>query len=281
MEHSNNVQIELPENFDLESSDEYILTILLEEDSLSYVLYHPDVQTSFFYKKLMFNKKISVEANIKEIFFDGEIFMLPYKKLWVLTNTESFTFIPSFIFSKKENDPFLNFNFENSSEKILNTQLKNPEITVVYNMDMGIYEFLHRSLINPVFVHSICPLIFYFQERIKLTNANNLIIHLRKHSFDALCFSHGKFIFANHFHFNDINDLVYYIFFIWKQLKLSQLKDIANIVGDAGHKERLLKIMKTYLRNIIPVNVPSLNHLKGINTGQIPFDMLSLSLYGL
>ncbi len=265
----NDISIELPENFDLELSDRFVLIILLETDGLSYVLYQPEVQGSFFYKKLIYNKKISVEANVKEIFFTAEIFTLSYKKLWVISHSQAFTFIPSYIFTKDKKDIFFNFNIDKTAGRVMYSQLKNPDITVVYDIDENVYDFLHRSLVHPVFIHHTCPLIAYFQERMTLGSAKSMVINLRENSFELICFTNGEFAFANHFQYKDLNDLVYYIFYVWKQLKMNQMTDNAYISGDSGEKDKLLKMMKNYIKNIVPVTAPVKN---------IPFDILILSL---
>ncbi len=268
----------LPDIFHWDRSEKYMLSIRLQAGGCSVALYDPLTDGSYFYQEFSYNRKISDVTNIQDLFYDNEFLALPYKKLQVLSYSPVFTCVPSIIYDETYKEKIIEFNFSRHAPKCLSQSLRQPELQILYDMDQEVYEFLHRSLSNPVFIHHISPLISFFQQRGRMGNYNKLIINPHKDSVDLLCFSRDELILANNFPCTDPEDMIYFILYTWKQLKLDQLKDMAILTGNPEQKKVLMDILKDYIKNIVPYNIVPEHHFSGIDTGNIPFEQLSLSL---
>lgn len=272
------MRYKIPETFDFDRSGKYILSLRIRDNGCSFALHDPLVDGSFFYQEAAYNKKLTPVANFKEFFFDNPLLALPYRKLQVMSCTPRFTCIPSIIYEEKEKEKIFEFNFSEKGSKTLAQPLPQSQLHIIYDMDNGLYEFLHRSLDNPQFIHHSSPLIAYFQGRSRMGNIRKLIVNPQGDSIDVLCFSQSELLLVNNFSCKDTEDMVYYTLYIWKHLGLDQLKDHLLITEDKSSRETLMERLQPYIRNLLPFDITPEHHLSGVDTKNIPFDQLSLSL---
>jgi hypothetical protein len=272
------MKIQIPENIDLRHSERYILTIRIHPERFSFSLYNPIDDSSYFYYPIEKDKQSSAFSSFQDDFFDNEFFSLPYRKVNIINYTDVFTYIPALIFEEKDKATYMKFLFTENENKILHHEIKNQGITILHEMKEEIYEFFQRSFVNGQIIHHTASLIAYFWDKTPTVNRNKLIVNLQDNGLDILCFSHEHFLLGNHFDCRQIEDAVYYILFVWKQLKFDQLKDFAYITGDVASKKDLMEQLKAYIYNIIPINIIPEAHFSQIDTQIIPFEMACLSL---
>jgi hypothetical protein len=272
--------IKIPENIDPAQSERYVLTIRIHPEEYSFSLHNPADSTACFYYPLKKNRTVSALRLFQDVYFDeaNEFFTLPYRKIYIINYSPVFTYIPSLIFNDKDKDKYLDFLFMENKGKSLHHQLQSPEITIIHTLPEDVYEFLQRSFIEAKIIHHTAPPLTYFQTRSEIINRNKIIVNLQYPGLDVLCFSRDAFLLGNHFRCNNRMDAVYYILFIWKQLKFDQLNDYIYIAGDAASQERLSEDLRIYIRNIIPAPVACGKLPEMSNNRDIPFEMNCLYL---
>jgi len=118
-------------------------------------------------------------------------------------------------------------------------------------------------------------------EEVKNINNRHIVVNLQEKGIDIFCFSEKTFLFGNYFQCNGLSEALYYILFTWKQLQFNQLDDYLHIVGDAIFKEELIENLALYIQQIYPLTIPPANHLEGVETDRIPFELAAISLCGL
>lgn len=268
----------LPDTFDSNRSEKYVLSIRIHDKGCSFALYDPLVDGSYYYQEVTYNKKQSGIANFKEFFFANSFLALPYRKLQIISYSPNFTCVPSAIYEEEEKEKIYAFNFMEKEGKVLSHHLPQSGLHLIHSMDVGMYEFIHRSLSNPQFIHHTAPLVTFFQGRSRMGNVKKMIVNPQKDSVDILCFSQSELQLVNNFACKDPEDMVYYILYTWKHLKLDQLKDHVLITGESDIREYLMEQLARYIKHTLPYNVVPEYHLAGIDAQSIPFDQLSLSL---
>ena len=271
--------MEFPEKLDILSAEKYILTFEVLDEMYSFSMYDPAEKGSFFYHEI---ERISGEdafSDFENFYYENEFLSNLYRKVFVINNTSGFTFVPTNVFDEKKKNDLLRFNFSGNEDRVLIQNMRKPEITILHGMRENVFDFFSRTYINLHFVHHLSPLLSYFSEIVHLGNANRLIINMQNKGLDIMYFNpSGDFIFANHFKYNHLNDAVYYIFFVWKQFDLEQLKDFVYVAGNSSQKTDLIKQLQKYVHNVFPVNITPSDHFLGLNTHHIPFELLSLTL---
>jgi hypothetical protein len=272
------MEIQLPEHINLNRPESYILTIQVLPQGFAFSIYNPVDDGSYFYYRPEKEGRPFSADDLKEMYFDNEFFSLPFRKVNILNNTGVFTYVPSLVFEEKDKAVYMDFLYPKPKGKLLHQPLPFIGATVIHAMDEGLYEFFHRSFPEAVYIHHTAPLLVYFNERIRTVNAGRMIVNLNQGGIDVLCFRHDTFELGNHFAINQIDDAVYYILFVWKQLKYDQMKDFIYIAGQSGGKKQLMDALKEYIHNIIPANIVPTAHFERVDTGSIPFELASLSL---
>jgi hypothetical protein len=269
----------LPDTFDLDHSEKYRLILRLQPDNFSFALFNPSDNNFFYYQEMAYKKKFSKLENLKEFFFENLFPVLPYKKLQVLVYSAKFTLVPSILFEEKNEETFFDFNFHQRSGICLSYFLQQSHVHIIYEIGKDIYDFFHRSLIHPEFVPHIAPLTGFFQQRNLSGNNREMIVNLHKDTMDVLCFSHNELLMANNFLIRNTEDSLYYTLFIWKQLKLDQLKDTISVIGSKKQKAEFIRVLQKYLKNISAFDIDAKKHFaETINDINIPPDILMLSL---
>lgn len=260
----------LPEKFDLSSTEEYVLAFEVSNEQYSFLIYDPVEGESLFYHEI--ERKINEDAfsAFENFYYENEFLSSSYYKIFIVNNTAEFTFVPTNVFDEKKKNEFFSFNFIENEDKILVQTLKKPEIILLHSIPEKVFDFFSRTFLNVHFVHHLSPLISYFSERTRVGNTHKLIVNMQNKGLDVLYFApSGEFIFANYFKYNHLNDAVYYVFFIWKQFNLNQLKDFIYIVGNSSQKPDLIKQIRKYVQHVFPVDITSSDF--------IPFELLSLT----
>jgi len=268
----------IPDTFDPERSERYVLNLRISLKGCSFALYDPLSDGSYHYQEVAYNRKLTPIANLKEFFFDNSFLSLSYKKLQVITYSSLFTCVPSVLYEEKDKEKITAFNFSEKPDKIVTQSLPQSKIQLIYGVNPEVYDFLHRSLSNPQFIHHCSPLISYFQGRSRMGNVKKMIVNPQEDSVDVLCFSQSELLLINNFSCKDEEDMIYYILYIWKHLQLNQLGDHLMITGKKNSREILMERLKPYINHTLPFNIVPEYHLSGIDMKEIPFDLLSLSL---
>ncbi|MDR1436542.1 MAG: DUF3822 family protein [Candidatus Symbiothrix sp.] len=269
------MQIQIPENIDLTQPERYVLAIRIHPEQFSFSLCNPAERPSCFYHPLERNKQLSAFHAFREAYFDNEFFSLSYKKIYIINFSPVFTYVPSLIFERQEREVYLDFLFGEKTGKVLSHNLNKQGITVVHALPDEIYGFFQRSFAGGEIIHHTAPLITYFHPDKSSNKRNRMLVNLQSTEMDVFCFSSESFLLGNHFTCNSLTDAVYYILFIWKQLKFDQLNDSIHIEGESGYKKALMDSLNNYLQHIVTETAGEDIHIPGL-----PFEMACLPLHG-
>ncbi|GHS91286.1 hypothetical protein FACS1894174_06620 [Bacteroidia bacterium] len=272
------MEIQFPEIIDTDHPERYIFTLKVELDLFSFSLYDPVVDNSYFYYEIPVERDSDAFSSFKRFFFENPFLTSSFRKIYILNGYPEFTFVPELLYKEDEAKSFVEFNFIDSTGKILSQKLRYPEIVIIHKLSEEIYRFLNRSFVDARFIHRISSIITYYQSKVKEINASQLIINLRNKQLDIICFSRGSFVFGNCFEINQLQDAVYYVLFTWKQLRLDQIKDYVYVSGDKYEKVKLMKEIVSYIHNIIPVNFPATAHFREVDIQNIPVEFACLTL---
>jgi hypothetical protein len=249
------MKIQISENIDLSQSERFILTIRVHPEQFSFSLHNPADTASCFHYSIEKDKQLSALSSFKEAYFDNEFFALTYKKIYIINHTPVFTYIPSIIFEDKDKDAYLNFLFMEKSGKSLFHQLKTQEITILHVMPDDVYDFFQRTFLEGEIIHHTAPLIAYFHSERHTINQKKMVVNWQNNGMDIFCFSRETFLLGNHFTCGNLSDAVYYILFIWKQLKFNQMDDFLYIIGDTKLKKDLIENLNPYIQQIVPFDI--------------------------
>ena len=267
-----------PEARSIGRPDRSILTIYTGSEHFSFSLYDPGKMGSYFYKELNDGERSDAFSYFKKVFFEQPLFSLPFRRVQIMNRTSNFAFIPDSFYKSESKDDFTHFLFPDRQGIVLTDSVFSAKIKVLYQLPEEIYRFMLRSFANPEFIHCSTPVITYFIENTKNSNARQMVINLQENGLDIFCFSKDSLLLGNFFPCKDLWDALYYILFVWKQLQMNQLIDYLHITGNSVFKEELINELALYLKQIMQPEISTEIYFKGIDTKFIPFELTALSV---
>ena len=268
--------INLSDKLTADHSENYIMSIRLRSGGLSFSAYSPSVSESFFYRDVEFDRTRPYVSSLKECFFENDFLTWFYKQVNVVCVTSQYTLVPAAVFQEKQKAELLAFTFSSPEGRCLSNELKDEPAELVFGVDEDVYEFCSRSLVNPRFVHHVGPLLSLWKKQSRARLPRQLYVVLHRRRMDVACYAQGNLLFVNSFEYEHTDDILYYILYVWKQAGLDQEKDQLLLAGESSSRMRVLERLRTYLRYVKPVEIPSEAYLLGTDVTKAPMDLISL-----
>lgn len=270
--------ISIPETLNTGNSEKYKLSIRLWSGGLSFSGYNPSESGSYFYGEAEYDRSKIFLSWLKDFFFENEFLGYSYSEVWVLYVSSQYTLVPEAVFRDKHEAAFLSFNLSGVISKGLSNTLRGNRLSIVFDVSEDVYEFFARSLLNPMFVHHLSPLLTMWQKRSGLSIPKQMYVYLHRSMMDVVCYDQGTLLFTNTFSFQDSTDIIYFILYAWRQNGLDQKTDELLIYGLAELKNEVMRLLSPFINKLESIGIPSEIYLMGPVIEQVPLDLLYLSI---
>ena len=120
-------------------------------------------------------------------------------------------------------------------------------LSLLYEVNSDIFEFMIRSIVNPQFIHYLSPLLISWQKNSFDCFPKQVYAYIHEKILDIICFEHGDVLFANSFNYEKDNDIIYYIMYVCKQTGVNQLDDYLYFCGDVAICQSAISVIKKYI----------------------------------
>lgn len=267
--------ISIPDTLTIDNSENYIMSIRLRSGGLSFSGYNPLAGESFFYREAEFDRAVSYISSLKEFFFSHEFFAWTYKRIHVICALSGYTLVPVDHFQEKRKEQLLAFNFSQPEGRCLINHL-DARTELLFGMDEEVYEFCSRSLLHPVFIHYMTPLLSLWKKQGRLSLGRRMYAVLGRKQMDLVCYEQENLLFSNSFQVEQTSDLLYYILYVWKQVGLDQQRDRLFLFGETSIRAQLSENLRTYLQHVQSMEIPSEAYLLGSEVMKAPMDLMAL-----
>lgn len=266
----------IPETIDLGQSEKYDLSIRIRPDGLMFSIADPDTAENFCLRNTTFSED-SMVNNIQRIIFDLNFLTQQFRKTSVLVVSKNYNIVPTEYLNDKEIQSLYDFvNFNKTNHLLTHQNIQQQNITL-FDIDTGLYEFLMRSLYNPVFLHHTNPLITRFQNWNKaVSQSSRMIVNYHDDMMDIFCFSPEKLILSQTYQGEQPMNQLYYILKVWEYCHFDQQEEWLYIVGEPP-RETMSGLQK-YILNIETSNFPTEAYLWNEDAQKAPLDLLLLAL---
>jgi len=188
--------------------------------------------------------------HVKEVFEKEELIKLEYQSVDILYSTRLFTFVPKVLFSNDDAESFLSFN--NLHEKGYTTRknlFRRAESWCLYDVPQNLIEYLETVIPRAKVNHNLFPLI----EGVLKNNRNfpeRQQVHLNffREYFEIAVVNGLKLIQCNIFNYKTERDILYYVLYVFDQLKLSPESTELIIQGHLPQVSPVYHLLKKYVR---------------------------------
>jgi hypothetical protein len=248
--------LNVPDSIDLTGAECYALTVFLHPEKWSILIFELDDPTNAFYAEDCPEQQLDVFASFKDWFFENELFASGFGKVYVVSLTNDFTFVPDEFDPQTDGKEFLQFLSSEHGGVTLYNKAHTANLFVVFSFTEAVYDFFCHSFAEPVFVHQLAPLIDFFSMNNPTEVARRMVICSHGCQLDLLCFDGSRLLLGNSYTVSQHSEAMYFILFTWKQLKFNQMEDAVLIDGDIDGK--IFSDLKQYIRTVTTAVSPAL-----------------------
>ena len=245
----------IDKSFDSEQSNLFHLSIQISLDGFSFAIldiprgkYTVLKSTNFFLKRprLLF-------MNVRELMSRDEHLNLKYKSVDIIYSSENFTLVPQAFFQNGSADKFFGFNHDIEKGYIIDkTLLPKAEAWCIFNIPENLKEFLTLKFPRATIRHNLFSLVERaLKENKNFPDRKQVHLNLFRTYFELVVLSGTKLQLCNQFTYSGENDVIYYVLYVFDQLKLSQ--DTTELVFHGWFKQAdpMYQTFKQYIRKTV------------------------------
>lgn len=189
--------------------------------------------------------------HVREIIENDEVVRLDFKSVEVLYSTRLFTLIPKAFYSNGSSEEFLWFNNVHEKGFVIKRNLfQRAEIWCVYDIPQNLLEYIETIFPKVIIRHNLFPLIeFVLKSNLNYPNRQQFHLNFFRDYFEIVIVNGSKLLHCNIFNYKTERDILYYVLFVFDQLKLSpEITDLI-IHGHLPQVSPVYHLLKKYIRN--------------------------------
>lgn len=247
----------IDESFDNTLTSSYFISIQLSLDGFSFCTLDPIQNLFIQFKHYTFEKPDREFAKSINLLNSEPLLKHNYKKAFILFQTEKSTLIPNALFKKDLSKQLIDSVFANNQLKVNNTSISNKikmaDAQNVFSINEDIIILLKKKFLNITLLHSSTPFIeANLLEDQRRTEPNQILIHLHfnKGWFYTIVTKNRELLLSNTFDYKNQNEIVYYLYYIFDQLKLNPQTSSITIAGNILSNNAEYGFLKKYIANL-------------------------------
>ena len=241
------------DSFDLEKTNEYILSIQINLDGFSFSIYSP-VENKIVGSKVV-PLKISNDNLIVHHFEDWvekeEILQKNFSKIYIVYFSAEFSLIPDFLYSsqlvKAATNRLIDENGQKHAEEVTINNI-GTSAKIVFYLPKNLKEIVGQKFPDAVLINPAQLLI----EKVttKENKKNSIAILYCRKSFIMLASKGNQILLANGFTIEHINDLIYFLLNATTQLNLNLKETSLQILEALTKYDGLEELLQPYFSDI-------------------------------
>ncbi len=223
-------------------------------NGLSFCILNRTTNTIEFLKTIEFPNKLTpvdVLNHLKAELSSNTVFSEDFVAVLVIHQNELSTLVPKALYNTNNKADYLKFN-----SKILRTDfITEDEIAIneslnVYVPYVNINNYIFETFGEFVYKHSSSVLIDSILQQDNTAENPTVYININKNSIELLVVDKGQLQLFNVFEYHSKEDFIYYILFVFEQLKLDPETTPIILSGKINKNDALYNILYTYVRHI-------------------------------
>lgn len=229
------------------------MSIQVSLNGLSFCILNSGSQEIKWYYKKDFDKDnnpVKILETIEKIYSEQKILTSTFEEVIVLFSNDLYSLVPREYFLEDEASNYLKFN-----TKILKTdvvafdEISLVPINCVYIPYINITNYFFDKYGEHEYKHSITQLI---DSLLKYNQPDENLTYINTHNdyYDLVVFKKGEFVLANTFHYESLEDFIYYLLFTLEQLKLDPETIKLYFLGTISKDSEFFKITYKYIKNV-------------------------------
>ncbi|MDH7912662.1 DUF3822 family protein [Winogradskyella sp. SYSU M77433] len=230
------------------------LSIQIHLNGLSFCILNQTTNTVEYLNTIEFEQKstpYNTLNHLKAELSSNTVFSEDFNSVSVIHQNELSSLVPKEIYNENNKADYLKFN-----AKILKTDfITEDDIAVndsinVYIPYVNINNYIFETFGEFIYKHSASVLINSVLQKNDVTETPIVYINCNKTTLELLVVTYNKLQLFNVFEYHSKEDFIYYILFVFEQLKLDVETSPIKLSGLIDEHDELYNILYTYVRHV-------------------------------
>jgi len=258
------------------------LFIRIGSRHLSFATVNPmDTDTPITYEPYVVKSGMSMAANLREAMKGAGLAAMGFYKAQVLLDTPVLI-VPVEQFQEKDMVEMFNHSYPGREQDIvLYNVLPDLNAVTVFSINKDLKLVLDDNFSDVRFIVAMSPVWRLLHQRSFTGARNKLYGYFHGKQLEVFSFQQNRFKFCNSFDAAQAHDALYYLLYVWKQLRLESEHDELHILGDIPEQEWLLQELKRFLQNAYLINAKAeFQDAPATKIKGMPYDLITLITRG-
>ena len=262
------------------------ITIRIGKSSLSFTAYDvTDTACPLRFEPYIVKGGISMPANLREAFKRTELMVSDshIQQAQVVVDTPSLL-VPVEQFEEPLIETLFNHSFPMKDEEkrsVLYNVLPTLNAVCIFAINKDLHKVLCERFEQVQFIQAMTPVWHHLHQRSFTGHRNKLYAYFHEKQLDIFSFQQNRFKFANTFEAAQLNDALYFLLYVWKQLRLDAHHDEIHLVGEIPEQDTLLQELKRYVQKAYIINPEAdLQQASVTDIAGMPYDLMTLITKG-
>lgn len=250
------MQINLTDrSFEKEKAEHYQLSIQVDSDGLSYCVFDTESKQHVVLKQYKFDQmepRHDMINSIAGVLVRDDLMKLPYASVMFMYYTQQSTLIPGSYFSKKYLKDYLSFNHSlEVTDELFCNYIKPLGIWNVFAIPSVIVSLINNQFDHAIIAHQATSFLWQVNQITEPLNGYQVRLGLNDDFFDIAVLNQNKLLLYNTFQYVNETDLLYFVLYIYKQMKIDLSNAPLYISGEHSSKLVLFDTLKKYVPDLI------------------------------
>ncbi|WP_178985034.1 DUF3822 family protein [Winogradskyella helgolandensis] len=230
------------------------LSIQINLNGLSFCILNRSQNIIEFIKTIPFEVKSTptdILNHLKAELSSNSVFSEDFNAVLVIHQNELATLVPEELYNAEHKADYLKFN----SKILRNDFITEDDIAVnksvnVYVPYVNINNYIFETFGEFVYKHASSVLINSHLQHVEVNEDPIVYININKSTVEVLVVEKNKLQLFNVFEYYSKEDFIYYILFVYEQLKLDVESTSIELSGNIEKDDDLFSILYTYIRHV-------------------------------
>lgn len=197
------------------------LIIQVSLQKFTFIVQHIESKQVLHFVSEGLNQNRTIEDQLHSLFAKHEILASSFEDILVLHDSNLNTFVPTALFDEQALGSYLQYNTKVfSTDFFAFDELTDKNINNVYIPYVQINNFLLDKLGEFTYQNINTALVHYVLDLSTIPKEMEVYAHVQKDHFELIVAQEGNLILFNSFLYNTAQDFIYYLLFVYEQLKL-------------------------------------------------------------
>ncbi|MBT8325471.1 MAG: DUF3822 family protein [Winogradskyella sp.] len=236
------------------NTDKKELSIQVSLSGLSFCILNQSTNTIEYLASHQFAQKASpsgmLAALIKELSAHSTFASTNFSSVIVVHQNELSTLVPEELYVESKNADYLKFNNKMLKTDFISTDALSAINSInVYVPYVNVNNYIFDTFGPFIYKHSSTILIDAFMHQ-KDENKNSVFVNISAQTLEIIVMNENKLELYNSFEYFSVEDLIYYVLFVFEQLQLDPDIDPIKLTGNISENDERYTILYKYIRHI-------------------------------